>query len=535
MILKKINIYIVAALTVVAFLISIFFGYKLTYSKINSDHYKKQKILYCQLTKQSDSLLTKLLYQYEKQKTILINKTKEVLKYLENRDYNSPLDKIYNQINSGEKNSPYNIYITDKYLTIVNTTFEYDKGFNLSFAENLFMKHKKEKIFEASMPLVTISGNFMSFSDSYLPNDGGKRLLQIGYMYQNIDEMKKIKSILNSNNEINRYEIYAINDDNTSIKIVLNTRKQYLVDKNEDLITKNIADRLYKKIGSKNFLKEKMPDGTVKFYYKTKSPIFDSTTMVYSITMNTEEYQRTLQQLNIISIILLIIGLVIIYFVFIFKKQGTRLELNNKFIAHSVHEIKTPLSIISLNNELRKKKYGSDKYSMSITSAIRTLNNSYEDMTFLLTRDSVKYDVIDIELEDFIQQRVNYFSEIAQSQSRKIKYEYAKARTIIRISKVELTRLVDNNISNAIKYSTINSTIKIILQNRVLSIQSNGKTIKNHKQIFDKFSRSNNTSGGHGIGLSIVHDICIKYNITYKLISKNDQNTFIYNFNEMDL
>ena len=52
------------------------------------------------------------------------------------------------------------------------------------------------------------------------------------------------------------------------------------------------------------------------------------------------------------------------------------------------------------------------------------------------------------------------------------------------MSKIELNRLVDNNISNAIKYSNIGSTISIILKDNILEFHSKGAKIENPKGIF---------------------------------------------------
>ena len=64
------------------------------------------------------SMLSRLLYEYTKQKDILENKHKEVLEYLnssKNQDLLTlDLTKIHEKINEGLENKPYNIYISNK-------------------------------------------------------------------------------------------------------------------------------------------------------------------------------------------------------------------------------------------------------------------------------------------------------------------------------------------------------------------------------------------------------------------------------------
>ena len=56
------------------------------------------------------------------------------------------------------------------------------------------------------------------------------------------------------------------------------------------------------------------------------------------------------------------------------------------------------------------------------------------------------------------------------------------------------------------------------------------KEIRNKNKVFKRYQRENENHGGHGLGLSIIKDICKKYKIEIELKYENNQNIFIYDF-----
>ena len=105
----------------------------------------------------------------------------------------------------------------------------------------------------------------------------------------------------------------------------------------------------------------------------------------------------------------------------------------------------------------------------------------------------------------------------------------------ITFNELELYRIIDNNISNAIKYSKDSSNIEIFLHkenNKIkLMFKDEGIGIKDKSKIFERYYRGDKITGGFGIGLSIVKNICIKNKIEIKVESQvNKGTTFIYLF-----
>ena len=87
------------------------------------------------------------------------------------------------------------------------------------------------------------------------------------------------------------------------------------------------------------------------------------------------------------------------------------LDENKQFIADMVHQIRTPLSVIMTNSSLIEMK--TDKqvssYITQINSAINMLSNSYEDLAYTISNDTIEYKPIEIDLSDFLNERIDFF------------------------------------------------------------------------------------------------------------------------------
>lgn len=502
---------------------------------IHDNHIKNQELTFNSIQRQTSQLLTKLLYKYSEQKNILMNKHKEVINYLEANSYDLPLDEIHKLLNKENSSNLYNIYITDENLIIKNTTFLADLNFDLSFAKELLQEHKRRGIIGISPPVFEMySLKFFSYSDSFLPKND-KRVLQVSYTYDELNEdLQNLQNLINATSNIKTSNAYIIFSDGYVGDFIfksLKSHKPTLEDINNRIKKgKELANTLSTNNIISSYIQEDK-QSYKSLYFLEQSPIFNEAKIIYSIVFDEKEYENDILNLNIAIVLISIIGLITIFLIYTIRHNEKLLKYKDKFIEHSVHEIKTPLSIINLNSQLRNKTFGKDKYSEKIEGALRTLENSYEDMTFLHTRNQISYIIEKLNLNEVLEDRVKYFELIALSQNRKLELLIHK-NIFVEMSKIELNRLIDNNLSNAIKYSQIGTTVRIILRNNSLEFYSKGNKIKDIKNIFKKYSRENDSVGGHGLGLSIVKDICQKYNIDINVTSlENETNIFAYKFN----
>jgi signal transduction histidine kinase len=127
---------------------------------------------------------------------------------------------------------------------------------------------------------------------------------------------------------------------------------------------------------------------------------------------------------------------------------------------------------------------------------------------------------------------VEYFQPIASLKNLKLKSDI-EDNIFYEFNSTEFKRLIDNNISNALKYSYENGTVKVSLKIEndfiELAIIDNGVGIKDTQKVLDRYYSENSTKGGFGIGLNIVKSVANKYGITIEIESKLKKGTiFIY-------
>jgi signal transduction histidine kinase len=214
------------------------------------------------------------------------------------------------------------------------------------------------------------------------------------------------------------------------------------------------------------------------------------------------------------------------------KKNKELLYLNRRFIVDTIHQIRTPLNVILLNVELLRDSCSENEILDEIEAAVAMLSNSYEDLAYISSNNVVEYKSEDINISDVLKDRIEFFKRIAKSHGKKFIFEVVE-NCVFKINKIELERIIDNNISNAIKYSKreeIFIFLKKVNNKCILKFETFGEKIKNSKNIFEKNYREHTHKRGLGIGLNIVKQICEKYNIRYTHYYQDGKNIFEYHF-----
>lgn len=289
-----------------------------------------------------------------------------------------------------------------------------------------------------------------------------------------------------------------------------------------------IYDKNYKEIFS---LLDKQNNRYYKYYLKPN--VLGANYLVVSKKIS---YSKII--LNSLIILIVIVFLVFLSSFFIIQQVSLSYKEFNKhfenFIKDAMHELKTPIGVILLNLDGLNLIYQDNKMIRRAKSALKNMVVVYEDLEFFVMKNKILHPKIDIDFSKFCEERVEFFSDLLKSKDIKIDLNI-EDNININFSKIELSRILDNTISNAIKYSKNNTIINIELYRNthsvVLKIQDEGRGIVDIKKIFNRYYRGDKISGGFGIGLNIVKNICDKNNVEIDVTSTlNKGSVFIYTF-----
>ena len=237
-----------------------------------------------------------------------------------------------------------------------------------------------------------------------------------------------------------------------------------------------------------------------------------------------DKYLYDKMKFMILSSILIFLLLSTVSFIILTAliKQKRITENNIDFFNNTAHELKTPLTNISLALTLLSKKHAQvrdDRYTQIIRSENSKLADQIERVMFLSSMENGEYELNkqSVNLKELMQEVVDNMQLIANQNKGLINLNFPDHDYEIQGDYFHLSNVFKNLIDNALKYCDKDPVIDIILteeQNHVkVSIADNGIGISKHDQnhIFEKFQRVNTgdvrNTKGFGIGLSYVKTV----------------------------
>lgn len=319
-----------------------------------------------------------------------------------------------------------------------------------------------------------------------------------------IDKIKlNISKTYYYENQVSYYNIKKINDD----KYIIITSLLYKSD-NQELFVLGIIVFLIMfftlTYGGIKYLKD-ITNGLINisngnFYYKIKIKGNDE------ISLLGENINKMTEKLKAL------------------KEREKEEEKNKNMLIVSVsHDLRTPLtSVIGYIKLLQARYKNNDEIKEYIniidekSARLECLINDLFEYTKLSAVD-MKIERQDVYINEFMRQIIEGMMPLLCEKNLKLSFNPLEEDIVVKIDPMNIMRVFENIITNAIRYSETNSTIQALIEKDmnkiIISFENSGCRINKdeEKKIFEMFYRSdksrNNNTGGSGIGLAIAKRI----------------------------
>lgn len=220
---------------------------------------------------------------------------------------------------------------------------------------------------------------------------------------------------------------------------------------------------------------------------------------------------------------------------------------NRELISNISHDLKTPITAVKgyvegIMDGVADTPEKMNRYIRTIYNKANEMDRLINELTFYSKIDTnrIPYTFNKIHVKDYFEDCIDELSVELESSGVSLTYfDYLEEDAIVIADAEQLKRVINNIISNSLKYmnkprGVINIRLRDVGDFIQIEIEDNGKGIaqKDLANIFDRFYRTdasrNSSKGGSGIGLSIVKKIMEDHGGQVWATSKEGTGTTMY-------
>ena len=227
----------------------------------------------------------------------------------------------------------------------------------------------------------------------------------------------------------------------------------------------------------------------------------------------------------------------------VIETQKSYERRRNLMLSDIAHDLKTPMTTVSGYAKALEDGMVKEEDKQKYLSAIQTKSKRMNDLIILL------FDYIKLDSEGFTLMRTkNDICELArecvaflyqdiEDAGMELDIDIPEEQIILNIDKIQMTRSINNLLTNAVKHNKAGTKIKLTVVNDEgfcqIAVADSGEEIPADQveHIFEPFvmgDESRNSRGGSGLGLSIVHKVMSMHGYRLRLVQSPRISKFHY-------
>ena len=206
-----------------------------------------------------------------------------------------------------------------------------------------------------------------------------------------------------------------------------------------------------------------------------------------------------------------------------------------EFIENAAHELQTPLAVFQakIDTLIQNADFTQEQYKMlsSLNDSVSRLNRLNKNLLLLSKMENDIYNEKQtINLNEAIEKHFDFFTEQAKAKNLIIKTEMKEA-IAVKSNPVLAEILISNLFLNAIRHNVSDGQVLVTLSDHSLTFSNTGQsqTLVADK-LFNRFSKSNPSEQGNGLGLAIIKKIADLNNWKISYSFANNFHSFSVDF-----
>ncbi len=243
------------------------------------------------------------------------------------------------------------------------------------------------------------------------------------------------------------------------------------------------------------------------------------------------------------ALLTLLLVLIFLSTLFIIFRQKKLSEIKSDFVNNMTHELKTPISTISLASQMLKddsipiQEKNVNQITKVIDDESKRLGYQVEKVLqmAIFDRGRIRLKIKEMDIHRLIQKVVSNFTMQVENKNGTIGLHLEADPFTVGVDEVHFTNIISNLLDNAIKYCSAKPEIIIRTKTSgkkiTISVEDNGVGISKEdlKRIFERFYRvptgNIHNVKGFGLGLSYVKKIVEEHDGTIVVDSQPEKGT----------